>query len=191
MYQAAATVLLNSHVRYPQEAKGNLFLAPSQDSIWYRTLSNAEDSKCQLMWQKDFASLAQPWLKYALAHWDSMTLKHKDDHLDQALLYKDDAMEVLLHRFDDAGIQSYAHNHKASFVSLCLSGTYAESKWAVCHDQNGSYIEYCRCGLHTVTISMISDCLCITAYMPIVCIISRTSVFGHYANIAWGVQHMH
>lgn len=101
MHQAAATVLLNSHVRYPQEAKGNLCLAPSQDSIWNRTPSNAEDSKCQLMWQKDFASLAQPWLKYALAHWDSMTWKHKDDHLDQALLYKDDAMEVLLHRFDN------------------------------------------------------------------------------------------
>ncbi len=107
-------------------------------------LSNADDSKCQQMWQKDFASLAQPWLKYGLAHWDSISLKHKDDHLDQALLYKDDAMEVLLHRFDDAGIQSYAHNHKASFLSLCLSGTYAESKWAVCHDLIGSHTEYCR-----------------------------------------------
>ncbi|DBA66849.1 TPA: hypothetical protein ACH3X2_001983 [Trebouxia sp. C0005] len=101
-------------------------------------------SKCQLKWQKDFASLAQPWLKYALRSWDSISVKHKDDHLDQALLHKDEQVEVLLHRFDEEGIQSYAHNHKASFLSLCLSGNYTESKWAVCHDLNHSYIEYSR-----------------------------------------------
>ncbi len=88
--------------------------------------------------------MAQPWLKYALEKWDSISVKHKDDHPDQALLYKDDDMEVLLHRFDEEGIQSYAHNHKACFLSLCLSGSYTESKWAVCHDLNGSYVEYCR-----------------------------------------------
>ncbi|DBB01944.1 TPA: hypothetical protein ACH3X1_000534 [Trebouxia sp. C0004] len=109
-----------------------------------RTPSNADDSKCQLKWQKEFVSVAQQWLKYAIAKCDTLTMKHKDDHLDQALLYKDDALEVLLHRFDNTGVQSYLHNHKATFLSLCLSGTYTESKWAVCHDLDGSYIEYCR-----------------------------------------------
>ena len=121
-------MILCSHVRYSPKAASNLVLALSQDSIWYRAPSNADDSKCQLKWQKDFACLAQPWLKCALDSWDSISVKHKDDHLDQALLYKDEQIEVLLHCFDEEGIQSYAHNHKASFLSLCLRGKYTESK---------------------------------------------------------------
>ena len=100
---------------------------------------------CSLQWQTDFASVAQPWLEHALHNWQAINVKHKDDHLDQALLYKDAELEVLLHCFDAGGIHSYVHNHKASFVGLCLSGSYIESKWAVDATLPGCYIEYRRC----------------------------------------------
>ena len=85
-----------------------------------------------------------PWLQYAIHHWNSITVKHKDDHLDQALLYQDADMEVLLHCFDKAGVQSYVHNHKASFLSYCLSGHYIETKWKVDLHSDATHIEYTR-----------------------------------------------
>ena len=98
----------------------------------------------EVQWQQDLATLALPWLQYAIGNWENITLKHKPDHLDQALLFKDSHIEVLLHRFDDSGMQSCIHNHRASFVSLCLTGSYTESKWWVDHQAVGSFTEWHR-----------------------------------------------
>lgn len=99
---------------------------------------------CQAQWQKEIAIVALPWLQHAIDKWEVIRVKHKDDHLDQALLFMDSEMEVLVHCFDEAGAMSYVHNHKASFISLCLSGSYTESKWIVDQDLHVSHIEYQR-----------------------------------------------
>ena len=108
-----------------------------------RTPTDSCCNMCQQKWQWDIITAAQPWLEHAIDSWDKITVKHKDEHLDQALLYKDASMEVLLHCFDKHGANSYIHNHKASFLSLCLSGQYVERKWSLDHNSAGSYIE-CR-----------------------------------------------
>jgi len=99
---------------------------------------------CESQWQEDFTKIAWPWLKHAINEWGTISVKHKEDHLDQALLYKDNDMEVLIHRFDECGVQSYVHNHKSSFASMCLGGSYVESRWHVNSKAAGSYIEYQR-----------------------------------------------
>ena len=92
-------------------------------------------------WQQNLAKIALPWLKYAISNWWTLNLTHKHGHLDQALLFKGEDMEVLLHRFDVRGMQSGIHNHKASFVSLCLKGSYIESRWSMDCQAAGSYME--------------------------------------------------
>ena len=99
--------------------------------------ANLQEAK----WQQNLAKAALPWLNYAITNWCTVNTTHKHDHLDEALLFKGRDMEVLLHRFDERGMQSGIHNHKASFVSLCLSGSYTESKWTVDCQAAGSYME--------------------------------------------------
>lgn len=112
----------------------------------YRPKIKPGCSKHQQKPQQDINSsnLAQAWVKYAINSWDSIGVKHKDQHLEQALLFKDHHMEVLLHSFNQNGGQSYIHNHKASFLSFCLNGSYVESKWTVDHESTGHYTVYCR-----------------------------------------------
>ena len=130
---------------------------PTPSFILRRTPNDSCCNRCQQKWQMDIITAAQPWLEHAIDSWDKITVKHKDEHLDQALLYKDASMEVLLHCFDKHGADSYIHNHKASFLSLCLSGQYVERKWSLDHNCAGSYIESrryassCFVMAHTVT----------------------------------------
>lgn len=121
-------------------------LCPCHNALLYSTKLNSgiECSNHLQRWQKGINSLAEPWLTYAIDSWDILSVKHKDQHLDQALLFKNHEMEVLLHCFDKGGVQSYIHNHKASFLSLCLNGSYTESKWLVDHESLGHHVVYCR-----------------------------------------------
>eukprot|EP01064_Diplonema_japonicum_P038641 TRINITY_DN9421_c0_g1_i1.p1 TRINITY_DN9421_c0_g1~~TRINITY_DN9421_c0_g1_i1.p1 ORF type:complete len:380 (+),score=79.30 TRINITY_DN9421_c0_g1_i1:61-1140(+) len=60
-------------------------------------------------------------------------------------LFSSDALEVRLHMFP-ALAETYIHNHKNNFASMCLYGCYRHTIWSVSKDSGDRHYEYTRDG---------------------------------------------
>lgn len=64
--------------------------------------------------------------------------------MNQVILYKDNNIEIRIHDFLDDSSDTYVHNHKNPFVSLCLDWWYSENIYKIIDMEWKSVFKFIR-----------------------------------------------